>query len=133
MIRRRTLPPELVPVELAFHAMLDQVEPAKAGLADVLPGTRMPGRPLSDALEEFEAALVRARHLMAEWRAPEVEEAWEATDRGLAEALERTRRARERDRDPEGFEALLGLVESLLDPLDPLSVAEAAFRGLRRR
>ena len=57
MLRRKRLPEELVPVHAAFEAVLDELEPGKAGLADVLPGTRMPGRPLHDALAEYAAEI----------------------------------------------------------------------------
>jgi len=39
----------------------------------------------------------------------------------------------ERETDPPGFEALLGTVEQLMDPLDPFAAAEERFRSLRRR
>ena len=58
--RRKELPPELRAPYEAFHAVLDEIEPAKAGLADVLPSTRLPGRPLNDAVGEYRTRLVRA-------------------------------------------------------------------------
>ena len=70
MFRRKELPEELRPVSAAFMRVLDELEPAKVAMTDVLPGTRMPGRPLSDALDEYERRLVAASELMLEAGAP---------------------------------------------------------------
>ena len=70
MFRRRRLPPELEPVRDAFDAVLAEVEPAKAALADCMPTTRLPGRPLPDALAEYEEHLERARALMPALASP---------------------------------------------------------------
>lgn len=131
MFRRKRLPEDLVAVHDAFDAVLAELEPGKAGLADVLPSTRMPGRPLHDALGEYARRLDAARPLMPAWRAPAVEVEWVACRDGLATARDRTGIAIEAA-DPPGFEAMLGLVSSLLDPLDPFADAEERFRRLRR-
>jgi hypothetical protein len=131
--RRKQLPPELVPRYEAFHAVLEEVEPAKAGVADVLPGTRLPGRPLRDAVGEFRDRLVRATHEMPAWRSPEVEGEWVACSQGLDVAVDRATRLLALHADPEGFEGLLGTVEQLLDPLEPFAAADERFRSLRRR
>ena len=131
MFRRRRLPAELEPVRDAFDAVLGEVEPAKAALTDCMPSTRLPGRPLPDALAEYEAHLERARALMAPWREPRLETEWDACDTGLADALALARRLREEAPELGGFEGLLGAVESLMDPLDPFEAAAARFRALR--
>lgn len=133
IFRRKALPPELRPVEAAFTEVLQELEPAKVAITDVLPGTRMPGRPLHDALDEYERRLVGASERMPAWRHPSLEAEWSACDAGLASALALTRRAREEAPDVIGFEGMLGLVEELLDPLDPFTDAEARFRQLRGR
>jgi hypothetical protein len=126
MFRRKALPDELVPSFRAFHDVLDEIEPAKAGLTEVVPGTRLPGRPLDDALAEFVARLTRARDLMPAWRRPELEDEWSACAEGLAIALDDAYEAT-------GFGSLVGLVEGLLDPLEPFAQAEDRFASLRRR
>ncbi len=133
MFRRKELPEELRPVEAAFTQVLEELEPAKIAITDVLPSTRMPGRPLSDALDEYERRLAAASELMPAWRHPAVEPQWAACDGGLAAALVLTRRAREEAPDVIGFEGMLGLVEELLDPLDPFAEAEERFRSFRTR
>ena len=131
--RRKELPPELAEPYAAFHRVLDEIEPAKSGVTDVLPGTRLPGRPLNDAVGEFRERLERAAVSMPRWRCHEVEAEWSACAEGLAVALERADRLLGLDEDPVGFEGLLGTVEQLLDPLEPFGAAEQRFRSLRRR
>jgi hypothetical protein len=132
MLRRKRLPPELAIASDAFHAVVADLEPAKAALTEALPTTRAPGRPLQEALGAFEAGLVRAGAGMPAWRTPEIGALWIACDRGLGEALDHVRRVRRDGIEPVGFEALLWLIEDLLDPLDPFAEAERAFRDLRR-
>lgn len=133
MFRRKELPEELRPIDAAFVRVLEELEPAKVAITDVLPSTRMPGRPLSDALEEYERRLAAASELMPAWCHPAVETQWAACAQGLEAALVLTRRAREEAPEVIGFEGMLGLVEELLDPLDPFAEAEARFRSLRTR
>jgi hypothetical protein len=133
MFRRKALPDELVPSFRAFHELLEEIEPAKAGLTEVVPGTRLPGRPLDDALAEFVAGLTRARDLMAAWRRPELEDEWSACMDGLAIALERATQLLDDAYEASGFGSLVGVVEGLLDPLEPFAQAEERFASLRRR
>lgn len=133
MIGRKELPAHLAEPYRAFLAVLEEIEPGKAGLTDVLPSTRLPGRPLRDAVHEFRDRLTRAQGLMPGWRCPEVEDEWGACDGGVREAIDRADRLLARAEDPVGFEGLLGTVEQLLDPLDPFTVASERFRKLRRR
>ena len=133
MIGRKELPAHLVAPYGAFLAVLEEVEPAKAGLADVLPGTRLPGRPLRDAVAEYRRRSVAAQRLMPAWRSDEMEAEWKACDRGLQDAVARAERVLASPHDPVGFEGLLGTVERLMDALEPFALAGERFRGLRRR
>ena len=133
MIRRKELPPELVPAFRGFSEVLEAVEPAKAAVADVLPGTRLPGRPLKDAVIEYQAGIDRARAGMAAWRRPELEAEWQACAEGLQAAREQATTLLDYDDEPEGFEALLGTVQALIEPLDPFVAAAERFRSLRVR
>jgi len=133
MFRRKALPEGLIPSFRAFHAVLDEIEPAKAGLTDVVPGTRLPGRPLDDALEEFVARLTRARDAMPTWRCAELEDEWSACRDGLEIALHRATELLEDGYAAGGFGSLLEVVERSLDPLEPYAHAEDRFASLRRR
>jgi predicted ATPase len=131
--RRKELPEGLRVPYQAFLAVLEQLEPAKAGIADVLPTTRLPGRPLRDAVEEYRDRLARAQPLMPAWRREEVQDEWEACARGLDEARSRADHLLALSEDPVGFDGLLGTIEQLLDPLDPFGSAAERFLHLRRR
>jgi hypothetical protein len=131
--RRKQLPAELVDPFETFQRILEELEPAKAGIADVLPGTRLPGRPLNDAVGEYRDRLERASALMPMWRCEPLESLWHACDEGIVLALDRADRLLALDRDPDGFGGLLGTAEQLLDPLDPFAAAAERFRSLRRR
>jgi hypothetical protein len=133
MFRRKAVPDELVSSFRAFHVVLDEIEPAKAGLTDVVPGTRLPGRPLQDALEEFVTRLSRARDAMPAWRRPELEDEWAACRDGLEIALHRATALLEDGHEAAGFGSLLEVVERSLDPLEPFALAEERFASLRRR
>jgi len=131
VFRRKRLPADLVDPYEAFEAVLGEIEPAKEALAEVMPTTRLPGRPLPDALAEFEERLDRAHEAMPAWRSPHVEAEWEACARGVDEALARATRFREGAPDLGGFEGLIWAVETLLDPLEPFAAAADRFRSLR--
>jgi hypothetical protein len=131
VFRRKRLPLDLEEPFEAFERVLAEIEPAKQALTEVMPTTRMPGRPLPDALSEFTDRLDRARLAMPAWRRPETERAWSACAAGIDEALGRARRLREDAPDLGGFEGLIWAVESLLDPLEPFREAAERFRSLR--
>ena len=131
--RRKELPAYLRAPHEAFQAVLEEIEPAKAGIADVVPSTRLPGRPLNDAVDEYRTRLRRAAAIMAAWRCPDLEDAWQACAEGVSVGIDRATRLLETHDDPAGFEALLGTVEQLMDPLDPFAAAEEGFRALRYR
>lgn len=131
LLRRKRLPAALEEPYAAFERVLAEVEPAKQALTGVMPTTRLPGRPLPDALAEFEERLERARESMSAWRRPEIESEWAACDAGVGEALARARSLREDAPHLGGFDGLIWAVETLLDPLEPFHAAIARFRSLR--
>jgi hypothetical protein len=133
VIRRKELPPELQDAFGAFSEVLDAIEPAKAAVADVLPGTRLPGRPFTDALVAYRAGIERARAGMAGWRRPEVDAEWRACAQGLEVATDRSAGLVGREDEPVGFEGLLWTVQALIEPLDPFVAAAERFRSLRVR
>jgi hypothetical protein len=130
---RRWLPPELEARRRALEDLAPTLEAARAALVDAVPGTRRPGRPLAEALLEFEEGLRAVRDGMDRWRTPEVEEAWRAADAGLEAALARAERVRAEGAEPVGFEGLIGLVGDLLEPLEAFPEAAERFRELRSR
>lgn len=133
MLRRRRLPGELEAPFQAFRELVTEVERAKAGLTACVPSTRLPGRPLADALLEYEEALRRVRAGMGAWRAAAVEDEWRAAADGLERALAMADHVRTRAPAPGGFEGLIAMVGDLLEPLEPFAAAAERFRDLRRR
>ena len=109
------------------------LEPAKAALTDVMPTTRMPGRPLPDALAEFEEGLARSEERMPAWRTPELEPEWTGVRAGAGRRLVRARRFREDAPELGGFEGLIWAVEELMAPLDAFATAAERFRELGAR
>jgi hypothetical protein len=97
----------------------------------VMPTTRLPGRPLPDALADFEDRLARADELMPGWRCPQTEDAWTACESGIAEARTRAERLREDAPELGGFEGLIWAVEQLMDPLVVFEGAAARFGELK--
>jgi hypothetical protein len=133
ILRRRRLPHALVEPFERFVAVVELVEPGKSALAQVMPTTRLPGRPLSDAIVVFETQLVAAQGEMSGWRVPEVEAQWEACAAGLAQALGRARQFAEDPPELAGFEGLMWAVGELLAPLEPFEAAAERFVRLRTR
>jgi hypothetical protein len=133
ILRRKRTTPEVQASFDAFRDVLAHLEPAKAALTDVMPTTRMPGRPLPDALAEFEEGLHRAEERMPAWRTPELEPEWMACEHGLGAATDRARRFREDAPELGGFEGLIWAVEELMAPLDAFATAAERFRELGAR
>lgn len=126
---RRRLPTELIPARQTFDRVLAILEPAKAALTQVVPTMRVPGRPFPEAAATFAVAVGEAEAAMAGWRVPALESDWLACAAGLREARRRALTVPE----PQGFEAVIGTVEHLLDQLDPFVDAARHFDALRER
>jgi hypothetical protein len=133
VFRRSRLPAHLEERLAAFESLIPDLEAAKAALTEAVPGTRLPGRPLAEALATFEEGLRSVRPRMAGWRADELEDAWAEAAAGLDEALARAERLRLQASGPAGFEGLIGTVSALLEPLEPFGAAAERFRELRFR
>jgi hypothetical protein len=131
LLRRRRLPPELRDAFAAFGLVVALVERAKDALTAAVPSTRAAGRPLPDALSEFEEDLRHARDRMREWRRPEVEASWLACASAIDEALASAERLRVEAPEIAGFEGVIGALDRLLAPLDRFEEAFAAFRAAR--
>lgn len=129
----RRLPERLRPTLEGFRAVAEHVERAKSGLTDAVPSTRLPGRPLADALLDFEAELVAAETEMPSWRSEELEDVWVSCAAAIDEARAAAVRLRMAAETPAGFESLIGTIGDLLAPLDAFAAAVDRFRDLRRR
>jgi hypothetical protein len=131
VLRRKKLPPELVPRHVGFLGVLGLVEMAKEALVAAVPSGRGRGTPLVEALLSFDQALRRARAAMPSWRCEEVEREWRACDEGLIEVA-RAAEALRLEAPSLGFESLLTRIGGLIDPLGVFEEAADRFRSLRR-
>jgi hypothetical protein len=131
VLRRKRLPATLAERHAAFEDVLSEVERAKDALTEAVPGSRVRGRPLAEAMLDFEDRLRSAEEAMDRWRAPEVEREWLEACRGLRASLALAERLRTQGPEPVGFEALIGSIGDLLAPLDAFGEAVERFRSLR--
>lgn len=131
MLRRKRLPPTLAPRFDAFLVVVERVERAKQSLTEAMPTTRLPGRPLPDALSEFEELLRRARSGMDGWRDEAVQDAWDRARQGLDEAIRVAETLRLEAPRLGGFEGLIGAIGDLIAPLEAFQGAAERFRALR--
>jgi hypothetical protein len=129
---RRRVPEDVARSLRAFGAIVPALDRARTALAASVPSTRLPGRPLAEALLEYEGALDEIAAGMDAWRVPVVEDVWSRCDRSLLEARHLAERVRTQAPAPDGFEGLIGLIGDLLAPLDAFDDAAERFRELRR-
>ncbi len=129
----KRLPPELRPALESFRRVVAHVEGATSSLTDAVPTTRLPGRPLAEALMDFEDGLRAAAREMPGWRADDLEDVWRACDEAIARTLADAERLRLEAEPPAGFEALIGTIGDLIAPLDAFGAAADRFRALRSR
>ncbi len=114
-------------VRRAFEDVVGLIERGKSALVSAVPGRRSEGRPLAEALHAFESALSEARHVMARWRTPEIEDVWEECSTGLEEAAQKAERLR-LDAPSLDFEGLVMVLGDLIAPLDPFTEAARRVR-----
>ena len=133
ILRRKRAAPEIQGSFAAFRDVLAHLEPAKAALTDVMPTTRMPGRPLPDALAEFEEGLARCRRAHARVADAGGGDGVAGVRQGLRSRRARARRFREDAPELGGFEGLIWAVEELMAPLDGFATAAERFRELGAR
>jgi hypothetical protein len=129
VFRRRRLAPDLEGPLAGLRAVVSQIDEAKDVMTATVPTTRLPGRPLADALPELEEHLRLAGALMEAWRHPALDEEWLACRDALAESLRRAAELRSEAPALGGFE---GLIWGVLAPLDAFEDAAERFRTLRR-
>jgi hypothetical protein len=128
----RRVPDRMRPALDAFRAVVTDVERAQLALTDAIPTTRLPGRPLAEALASFDDALADAETSMPAWRLAELDDEWRSCSEGIADARREGARLRLRPQAPGGFEELVGVVADVLAPLDAFHLAADRFRLLAR-
>jgi hypothetical protein len=129
---RRRVPRDAVLVWRAFEAVAERIEAGKAAIVGAVPTARVEGRPVAEALLEFEAELRAARERMDSWRRSEHWRLWAACRDGLDDALRMAEGARLQAPSLD-FESLVELIGRLLEPLDPFAEAERNLKVRSRR
>jgi hypothetical protein len=129
----RRLPERLRPALDGYREVLGHVDRAGRALTDAVPTTRLPGRPLAEALLAFEDELAAAERSMPSWRADGLEAVWRSCSGAIAEARRRAERLRLGAGEPRGFEGLIGSIGDVLAPLEAFELAGQRFRVLARR
>jgi hypothetical protein len=112
-----------------FAETLRVVEDAKEAVVRALPTARRPGRPLAEALADFEDGLHQALALMAAWRRPRVEREWEACHSGLRAALRGAERLRVEAPDL-SFDQLAFMIQDLIATLEAFEPAAERVRSV---
>jgi hypothetical protein len=131
MLRR--LPERLRPALDGFREVLGHVEGARRALTDAVPSTRLPGRPLAEALVLFEDELSATERSMPSWHDEALEAEWRSCSDAIAEARREAERLRLGPHEPQGFEGLIGSIGEVLAPLEAFGRAGERFRVLARR
>ena len=115
-----------------FEGAADRVEAGKGALVAAVPTARVEGRPLADALSEFEREVRAARGRMEGWRRADHESLWRACRDGIDDALRLAEAARF-EAPSLDFEGLVDLIGRLIEPLDPFAEAERRLKLPGRR
>jgi hypothetical protein len=116
-----------------FAVVAGHVDRAKSALLESVPSPRgVPGRPLAEALLEFEGAIRDAMGSMDGWRAPPTEAAWRECEAALGEALVTAERLR-LEAPPLDYESLVTVLGDLMDPLHVFEEADRLVAAHGRR
>jgi hypothetical protein len=132
VLRRRSLPAEVVPAYEAFLRCAAHVDLAQRAMIRCVPSSaRSAALPLPVGAETLRVSLDSARADMAAWRHPLVEASWVACSAALDECLAGVDRCVGVASATDELEVALTAVQDLLDPLSAFVEAEAVFNRLR--
>lgn len=133
MLRRKQMPPELLPAWEAFQQQAERVETARQALLGCLPVGRVEPAPVSVGLDLLRDEIAAVAPELERWRVPPVEEGWQACRASIDEATEAIPHAHEVAATTGELEELLDAVGDVVAPLDAWHDAERAWLRLRRR
>ena len=113
------------------HGTIAHVEEAKSSLASAAPSGRSQGRPLAQAVAEYEHWLAVASRSMSAWPSA-LEAERETCRRALDEAARRSERLR-LEQHPRGYEELYGLLADLMEPLEAFTDPQKRLGAMEDR
>lgn len=130
-MRRKSMPPDLLPAWEAFAAQAERVEQARQALLRCLPVGRVEPAPIGLGLDLLRDELEAVKAEMTAWLVPVSEADWLACLTAVDEALAHIEPAREVSLATGELEILLGAVTDVVEPLDAWATAERNW--LKRR
>ena len=134
MLRRKTMPPDLLPAWEAFQADAHRVADARRVVLSCLPVGRVEPAPIAVGLDVLADELSEVAASLAAWRIDEVETHWVACRSSIDEAGAAIPAAKQVAATTSELEELLTAVSDVVEPLgDAFSAAERQWRSLRRR
>ena len=126
--RKPLLPADRVAAWQAFLDCAAVIEGGRRQLLATLPTGRVEPAPVGVGIEALERALDDAVGWMADWRVPELEDAWGACRHAIAEAEGALPTVRHVAATTSELEELLTAVSEVVSPLDRFADAERAWR-----
>ena len=134
MLRRKTMPAELLPQWDAFSAQAQRVQDARRVVMSCLPVGRVEPAPVAVGLDLLVDELTAVEADLPQWRRAEVEQVWHGCADAIVEARGAVPTAKKVAAETSELEELLGAVADVLEPLgDAFSAAERRWLALRRR
>ena len=134
MLRRKTMPADLMPAWESFQADAHRVADARRVVLSCLPVGRVEPAPIAVGLDVLADELTEVAASMQAWRSAEVEAQWTACRTSIDEAGAAIPAAKQVAATTSELEELLTAVSDVLEPLgDAFSAAERHWRSLRRR
>ena len=134
MLRRKTMPPALVPAWEAFTQQAQRVQDARRVVLSCLPVGRVEPAPIAVGLDVLADELTAVAVDLPAWRVDDVEKHWRLCSESIAEAIAAIPAAKEIAATTSELEELLGAVADVVEPLgDAFSAAERHWLSLRRR
>jgi len=131
MLRKKTMPAELLSAWEAFQRQAERVEQARQALLRCLPVGRVEPAPIGLGLDLLRDELHAVRAEMDAWRVPAAEQDWTACREAVDEALAHIEPARRVSLETGELEELLTAVTDVVEPLDAWATAERHW--LKRR
>jgi len=125
---RPVLPAELEPAWWAFLDCCDVLEGGRRVLLGVLPVGRVEPAPITVGTSALRRSIADVRAWMPGWRIEELAEEWDACSSALDRAEQRLASIDEIAASTDELDDVLDPVRHLIDRLDAVADAEAAFR-----
>lgn len=134
MLRRKTMPADLVAPWQTFASQAEKVQNARRVVLSCLPVGRVDPAPVPVGLDVLHDELVEVRDHLDSWRVEPVHEAWVGCRDAIEASLAAIPTAKDVAETTTELEALLDAVSDVVEPVgDAFAAAERRWLALRRR